>query len=161
MPPKSALRNGAKRVNIVEPKEDKQKTAEELKPASDQSDLSAVTEQDDVQKNQQTMKEKEKTQQDVEPEKRLPLEHGPLSIKDAATLISNRYNGVFKSIHFSAPPVVTDGCVCTFNAGGVMVAQCKLRVGVDIVLDNNQNAFLQVFLYDVRYPKEPFNVQIA
>ena len=95
--------------------------------------------------------------------RQVPVEHGPLTLKDACVVVAAKYNGMFTQMQYQLEPVVRDGSVVKFMAGGgqMELATAVLRTSPEIVYDDKQNAFLALLVYNISYPRQPTPVRFA
>ena len=95
--------------------------------------------------------------------RQVPIEHGPLTLKDACVIVANKYNGMFNQLQYQLEPIVRDGGIVRFmTTGGQMeLASGVLRTAPDVIYDDKHNAFLPLVVYNISYPRQPTPVKFA
>lgn len=92
----------------------------------------------------------------------VPIEHGPLSLKEAGVLVINQYGNAFNNIIYQLEPVLRDGSVVRFCLPGnnMELAQGVIRFGTDPFFDKDHNAAVPVVVYNLSYPRNPTNMMM-
>jgi hypothetical protein len=99
----------------------------------------------------------------LQSQRTVPIEHGPLTIREACSVVSQHYGGTFSKIQYNFEPIVRENSIVTFQVpgGGFDLAQGMIRSLGQPVFDKEHNMFLPMAVYNLMFPRIPTPVSFG